>query len=150
MAMRWTEHERRAWVAFIQGGVLLPPGARTLAAVVERLRGYPAKGSDPGESYLLPSYTDLSTSTLHLASMAAMNALRDLPHRRANQLKDYVDVVVRFAAGDIGPFVDGQGSELETLKSIPDHRAHHAVLVTRAAITEAIAAESASLKRTAA
>lgn len=157
MAKRWTEKEREAWAGFIMGGGMFPPSDRTMSAVVERLRGREARDGCFAEPDLLPWVDGIAKGALHRASIAALDHLRHLPHRQANQLKNYVDVVVRVAIGDLSVFFsepptttktgpDGEKlkpppSPLEILNSIPDEDVHRAILATRAAIREANASE---------
>ena len=141
MARRWTEDERRAWAEFFAGRLMLPPGDRSLTAVVDRLRGS-AKDKRPD---LMPWVGGLTTTQLHAVSMAAMKSLGDLPHRRANQLKDYGDVVVLFAVGDLSAFFNGSDeatARLETLQSIYDDDVHRAIIATRKAIARVAANEN--------
>lgn len=145
MAKRWTEEERRAWAVFVEGRLMFPPGDRTLTAVVDRLRGS-EKGKRPD---LMPWIGSLSTQTMHAASMAALATLRHLPHRRANQLKDYVDVVVLFAVGDLSAFFNGSTeakTRLETLQSIFNDDAHRAILAARKAIADASAKQGLTVQ----
>lgn len=136
MAKRWTDEERQAWAKFLDGELMFPPGDRSMSAVMERLRG------DPDEDDLRPWIGSVSSDVLHRVSMAALGMLRNLPHRRANQLKDFVDAVVHVAVGDVGSFFnpDVAGARFETLQAIPDDELHRAILAARAAYRAAIAA----------
>lgn len=145
MAKRWTEEERRAWAAFVAGRLMLPPGVRSIEAVVDRLRGS-EKDKRPD---LMPWIGSLTTAQLHIVSMAAMGVLRNLPHRRANQLKDYVDVVVLFAVGDLSAFFNGSTeakARLETLQSIFDDDVHRAIIATRKAVADVSATKGQTVQ----
>lgn len=136
MAKRWTEEERKAWATFFEGRLMFPPGDRSLTAGVDRLRGS-EKSKRPD---LMPWIGGVSIKTMHAVSMAVMASLRDLPHRRANQLKDYVDVVVLFAVGDLAAFFNGSdeaSARLETLQSIYVDDVHRAILAARKALAKA-------------
>lgn len=138
MAARWDERERRAWAVFFEGRLLFPPGVRSLDAAIDRVKGSTARKEDD----LMPWVGSVSTATMHAASMAALRALAHLPHRQANQLKDYVDAVVTFAVGDMSAFYNGSAEaegRLRMLFSIPDADVHRAILATRAALQSSVA-----------
>lgn len=104
-AQRWTDEERKAWIAFLKGQMMFPPGNRSLAVVVKQLRGWRGKGKRRGPD-VLPSFDALNSWTRHHASTMAVAWLSGMPHRRENQIREQAEAICRIASGDIAFMVE--------------------------------------------
>lgn len=107
---KWTPAEKAAWLDFLQGRSWFPPNHRSIASVVARLRGFEGTRRAKSAS-IAPKLEDLPEHVRHAAGITALAMLRDLPHKRENQLRELSEAICRIACGDVGFVVSVETAE---------------------------------------
>lgn len=152
-AAKWSKDERDAWLEFLQGDRMLPPGARSLQSVIKQLRGFRGKGKEAGPDRY-PYFDIMPDDVRHAASVASLEAISGRPHTRASQLREQSEAICRIAAGDVAFMVEKPISEAarpdkstlfedltatpvrNAIFDLPDEVLHAAIITTRNAIID--------------
>lgn len=155
-AAKWSNEERVAWVEFLNGERMLPPGVRSLSSVIKQLRGFRGRGKPPGRN-LYPTFEALPDDVRHVASVAALASISGRPHTRASQLREQSEAICKIAAGDVAFLIETPSSEApkpdklslfedltakpvrSAIFDLPDDDLHAAIIATRNAILDELA-----------